>query len=196
MMSSSSTAFSLLIRSSSSACAHARWSRTTSISLKCRVERAGSCAIVFWECRNGGGLIEARVFLQPSSWNHFFFRKAALSLSLFRLPVREPPFAEALLLRMACSAAAAKKTGEERKSSSSSSSSRERDCFFSGVDEKRDDSLSETHFLSFFQAPPFSMVGADDNNAAAAASASQRVVVLDNGGCSIKLGFAGDPHPM
>ena len=70
------------------------------------------------------------------------------------------------------------------------------DCFFSGVDEKRDDSLSETHFLSFFQAPPFSMVGADDNYAAAAASASQRVVVLDNGGCSIKLGFAGDPHPM
>ena len=40
------------------------------------------------------------------------------------------------------------------------------------------------------------MVGADDNYAAAAASASQRVVVLDNGGCSIKLGFAGDPHPM
>ena len=67
--------------------------------------------------------------------------------------------------------------------------------FLSGVDEKRDDSLSETHFLSFFQAPPFSMVGAEDNYAAAAASASQRVVVLDNGGCSIKLGFAGDPHP-
>ena len=26
--------------------------------------------------------------------------------------------------------------------------------------------------------------------------ASQRVVVLDNGGCTIKLGFAGDAQPM
>ena len=34
----------------------------------------------------------------------------------------------------------------------------------------------------------------DANNAAA--SAGQRVVVLDNGGCSIKLGFAGDAQPM
>ena len=35
-----------------------------------------------------------------------------------------------------------------------------------------------------------------NNDAAAAASASQRVVVLDNGGFSIKLGFAGDAQPM
>ena len=39
---------------------------------------------------------------------------------------------------------------------------------------------------------PSPMVDVDNN----ATSASQRVVVLDNGGCSIKLGFAGDAHPM
>ena len=53
------------------------------------------------------------------------------------------------------------------------------------------------HFLSFFLSffLFFSMVDGD-TNAAAAASASQRVVVLDNGGCTIKLGFAGDAQPM
>jgi len=52
-------------------------------------------------------------------------------------------------------------------------------------------SQNVVHFLSFV-AFFFSMVDGDNN----AASASQRVVVLDNGGCTIKLGFAGDAQPM
>ena len=75
-----------------------------------------------------------------------------------------------------------------------------RDCFsFSFFFFLKSVTLSVFNVLFlFWRRGLFSMVDVDDTDAAAAAaaSASQRVVVLDNGGCSIKLGFAGDAHPM
>ena len=90
---------------------------------------------------------------------------------------------------------AAKKQRErerERERAREHERKRKRDRFLSFLFSTKSDDKLSFFFVSMADA------AANDAaiNAAALAASSQRVVVLDNGGCSIKLGFAGDAHPM